>query len=104
MDANQQRQTSSGAKPLSPTRLGTVYFGLPCGVTLLVDTQSPCVLVVGRRLRALSVNALLEGSLVHDPLQIHFSPTRLETDYMLGFNGVTIDYRVLTQLHKACGF
>jgi hypothetical protein len=48
MDANQQRQTSSGAKPLSPTRL--------------------------------------------------------ETDYMLGFNGVTIDYRVLTQLHKACGF
>jgi hypothetical protein len=45
--------------------------------------------VVGRRLRALSVSALLEGSLAHYPLQIHFSPTRLETVYFRLPFGVT---------------
>jgi len=31
MDANQQRQTSSGAKPLSPTRLGTCTIPMRVG-------------------------------------------------------------------------
>jgi hypothetical protein len=74
-------QISNDKLPAEPNRFHQHGWGL---------AQSPCVLVVGRRLRALSVNALLEGSLVHDPLQIHFSPTRLGTVYFGLPCGVTL--------------
>jgi hypothetical protein len=72
MDANQQRQTSSGAKPLSPTRLETG------------DNPHACRLLVDGFTTVLAASfAVSIGGMTRSTLFQCYTPTRLETDLTL---------------------